>query len=114
MWLFLPTGFYSVVVHRDDPGRVIVRSREPEAIEHFRKRMALANAAVIDPQADYPYRVTVSRRAWAAFLALSARDMKATNFKSEAERVRGRDAYTGVLHEVWTVLWRAFAARRPS
>jgi hypothetical protein len=111
MWLFLPTGHYSVVVHRDDPSRVIVRSRESKPLEAVRAVALCGGFRVPEIErndaADYRYRVTVSRDLWALFVAQAVADMRASNFKAEAERVRGRDAYTRALHTIWGVLFDA-------
>ena len=121
MWLFLPSGFYSVVAHRDsiDPtgraSRVIVRSRERAALEHFAATVAPEHLVAVfeDPRADYPFRAEVPTEVWAVFVRDAAATITATNFKSAMQSRRGADAYVHALHRVWGVLADAFRDQRP-
>jgi hypothetical protein len=117
MWILLPTGFLSVVAHREAAHLVLVRSRERAPIDRVIERLTdqgiHAGPAFLDARADYPHRLILPRAAWGAFLALEVRDLVATNMKAEAEATRGIDRYTRALHDVWRVLWDAFSPDRP-
>jgi len=118
MWLFLPFGFLSAVVNRDDPTTILVRARDPKALAHLVKWLEV-NGYAHDPTftlswADYPFRVVIPRHAFANFLAAQALELDVANFKQGAELLAPPDSpYVPALHQVWAVLNRAFAHLRP-
>lgn len=105
MWLVLDKGFVSVVEHRDDPSRLLVRARVAEDILGiFGDDVEI----VENPTADYLYRAVVSRERFAdtVMAAVQALDYP-SHFKDVAiERsapVAGRpEAYYGT----WTAMSR--------
>lgn len=118
MWIFLTVGFMSTVAHRTDPRLVVVRAREPAPLLHLSRRLVELGRSeprqITMTTTDYPFRVLISREAWADFLAHEAMTITATNFKAATEDQRGHDRYTDALHAVWRVLWNAFLHLRPS
>jgi len=64
MWIYLTEGSFSIVAHRDKPDHLLVRSRQPDAIER-----AFPNEEMyFDPDADYPYRADIHRLDVADFI----------------------------------------------
>ena len=43
MWIFLKGGFFSIVQHRDKPGILLVRGRNPEHFESVFPNVKLIN-----------------------------------------------------------------------
>ncbi len=61
MWTFNKDGFFSAVEHRDNPDQLMVRARCREDIQRLAGK--LAAEVVHTPEADYAYRIIVSKSA---------------------------------------------------
>ena len=59
MWLITTQGFYSVVAHRRDPDKLIVRGRVREDLEALREQIPELRV-FSDPDADYRWRAVVT------------------------------------------------------
>ena len=98
MWLMTTRGFYSVVEHRDDAERLLVRARTREDIE------ALAGLVAAAPvwleSADYAWRVETTRTEWQAAMQVLVREITYPNFKSAIKDATHHDAYL----DVWLVM----------
>ena len=94
MWLMTTRGFYSVVEHREDADRLIVRARCQEDIA------ALAGLVDVEPvwleNADYAWRVEVTRDEWQAAMRVLVGEITYPNFKSAAHDPAHYDAYNKV------------------
>lgn len=101
MWVFTPDGLVSIVAHRDEPDSLLVRARARSHLVSFLRNLPTKQRGTIrrTPEADYPYRATMKRKAVADVLAKLALALDYPNFKSEAYS-RGAMAPT-VLHDVW-------------
>lgn len=104
MWLVTTQGFYSVVAHRGDPDRVLVRARVREDLEALRQQIA-GIEPVETPGADYRWRAEVSRDEWQGALAALGGGIDYDNFKTAVAEQQGwkREA---VYHKVWAALAR--------
>jgi len=79
MWIFTPTGFLSVVEHRDDSRCLIVRARAQEDLKGI---AGFAVQEIIEmPEADYRYRVEMARATFAAFMRFQVAEIDYPNFK---------------------------------
>jgi hypothetical protein len=98
MWLMTTRGFYSVVEHRDDADRLLVRARTREDIE------ALADLVGSEPvwlgTADYAWRVETTRDEWKAAMQVLVGEITYPNFKSAIKD----DAHVHAYHQVWGVM----------
>lgn len=105
MWLMTTRGFYSVVEHRDDADRLLVRARCKADID------ALADLVQAEPvwlqHADYAWRIEVTRAAWAEAMQTLVAEIAYPNFKDAVPDPAHHDAYMGV----WGVM-RALDDRR--
>lgn len=115
MWVMAPIGFFSVVAARNkqagavDPATVMVRARDRKHLEALKAQFAeqLSGAEIVEtPHSDYPCRLVVPKAAWVNVAAGLAESVGYDNFKNEAERVNGHDAYVDALHSVWGVMRR--------
>jgi hypothetical protein len=88
MWLMTTQGFYSVVRHRDDPTKLIVRGRAEEDLKALRAQVPDLRV-FSDEQADYRWRAVVSEAAWVAAVAQLATDIDYDNFKSAVSERQG-------------------------
>ena len=81
LWIFLPWGFFSIVAHRERPADVLVRARSQADLDTFadalddavfkaRGRKTPSNTTIKKtPRADYPFRLSASRKDVSALLA---------------------------------------------
>lgn len=98
MWIFLSDSFLSVVQHKGDPSKLLVRGRLKGDIE----RALPGVVAEETPIADYRYRATVPREQFAARLAALAEGIDYTNFKNSVEDPARKDPYMSV----WGIMLR--------
>ena len=83
MWLFTDQGFYSVVAHNRDPGKLLVRARVREDLEALREQIPEIRI-YSDRRADYRWRAVVTRAEWVKAVALFAASIDYPNFKQAA------------------------------
>ena len=103
MWTFTATGFYSAVQHRDNPELLMVRARDEESLAPL---AALTDQQTqFTPDADYAFRVIVSKQVYAQWLMTQVIGIDYPNFKSRAYTARG-GAFVHALHDVWEVMFR--------
>ena|SRR5581483_10783196 len=88
MWLFTTQGFYSVVAHRRDPDRLLVRARAREDLEALRDQIPNLRISS-DRTADYRWRAVVTRGEWIAAVAQLATEIDYDNFKSAVAARQG-------------------------
>ena len=100
MWVTTTQGFYSVVAHRDEPDKLLVRARTREDIEALREQIP-ALEPFEDPEADYRHRAVVSRAEWVAALAQLVADLDYDNFKNAVAERQGAERAA-----IYGVVWR--------
>lgn len=107
MWLLTPTGFVSIVQHRNDVNNVIVRARVLLDLQRFNQRNVRDTGQIErTPDADYPYRLSVSKGALRAALDVAVQDLTYANFKSAAQEADPSELRNDVYHNVWSELRR--------
>ncbi len=104
MWVITTTGFYSVVEHRRDPERLIIRARAREDIEALRQWIPAIEPRS-DPAADYRWRAVVARAEWVVAVAQIAGEVDYPNFKTAVAQRQGA-ARACHYTEVWQTLRR--------
>lgn len=98
MWIFLNDAFVSIVAHKDDPDKVVVRARVKGDIENV-----FGDVEVIETDnSDYRFRAFLPREMVANAVWNSLMDVDYTNFKDSVKENRRHDAYLGV----WDVMRR--------
>jgi len=98
MWLFLPDAFISVVQDRDNADQLIVRGRLPGDIE----RVFPGADVLKTPDADYLYRVSVTRRQLRAALMRAVDDLTYTNVKGAI--LPGDHLRHGAMLRCWSAM----------
>lgn len=109
MWVFSKDGFISVVNQNDTHGqKKLCRARAAENLKPLAEQSG--EKVFYDDQADYPYRLVVSKRQYKRYLRALAEDMDYESHFKEA--VRGAQPvhlrehlYTAML-DVWTTLFQ--------
>lgn len=105
MWVFTTDGFYSVVQDRNDPERLVVRSRWREDLVNFLRRIGrkdLLKNILESAMTDYEFRVFVPRIYWAEFLRLHSSIMDYHNFKDEVHLIDPERSH--LYSKVWSVV----------
>lgn len=100
MWIYLKTGFYSVV-HKPpcEKGELLVRTRSKVDMDKLQKLLKTKyqfDGEVIDsPKADYAYRMVVPRNVIAEFLSAVVTELDYKNFKDSigGNDYQRREAY---------------------
>jgi len=102
MWIFTPHGFYSAVEHREKPDTIIVRARDKQDLEALRPY--IPDLLILETMdADYLYRIFVSRSRWASAVSTMAREIDYDNFKDAVKKRQGEDR-ASVYMRVWTAM----------
>ena len=102
MWLITTQGFYSVVAHRDEPDKLLVRARTREDIEALREQIPTLEPFE-DRHADYRHRAVVGRAEWVAALAQLVTEIDYDNFKDAVAARQGRER-SGLYGRIWSIL----------
>lgn len=98
MWLLTKNSFISVVQHREQPDNVLVRARVKKHLERLFPHKV--NEIYADSEADYKYRLLVSKKELAEVLsAYILNDLNYDNFKASQEA--DDPAWMRFLHAVW-------------
>ena len=97
MWTMTKRGFYSVVAHRDDPSRVLVRSRCERDIRAL-KDLVPDEEPFYMAYADYHWRLECSSDEWVRAVSVMAAEIDYPNFKSAITDQAHHHAYMDVWH----------------
>jgi len=101
MWVFTETGFISAVVDNPDSNMVKVRARDEESLHVLAKESG--TNIIKTPNADYPYRVVISREEFTEFLIRAVEFLDYSNFKSHVHTTRG-SKFAQALSKVWSTM----------
>lgn len=116
MWTMTKIGFYSVVQHRADPNDVLIRARSKQDLENLLDfaRKTLASVGGLNDEvgaieatiarADYPFRLSCTKVAWATLMGAMIGDIDYDNFKTRIGKSSPARAHTYGL--VWQDLHR--------
>jgi hypothetical protein len=104
VWLFTTVGFFSIVLDRDVPRRLVVRARIEGDLESLRDlHLPELTKTVKLAARDYRYRAWCSHAAFARAAGRIARAISYSNFKSEIARTQGA-AREALYAEVWSLM----------
>jgi hypothetical protein len=93
MWIFLNTGFISVVQDRRDATRLIVRARRPEVLSGL-----FANEIITTSDySDYKYRIMIPYARFSDALSREIYQITYDNFKSSVSDACLNHLY----HRIW-------------
>lgn len=105
MWLYTTLGFYSVVAHRDLKDTLLVRARVRGDLEKLREVMPELGVLQETPDADYAYRATITRQAFALGMTELVKYLDYPNFKNAVMERQGL-ARERAYEDVWRVTRR--------
>lgn len=111
MWVFTTKGFFSIVEHKKDPNRVVIRARirkDIESIKMLFEKLGLEVSDVVENVSfDYRYRVFASRPDWASAMTKLITDVGYKNFKNavyEADSLEIRDKRHEAYLDIWVIM----------
>lgn len=108
MWIFTPSAFVSIVAHREQRDKLLVRARVELDIERVFAGYGHPIAVAHTPAADYPYRAVLPRALVATAIAdRLSHHVVYDNFKEACQEEDRHDAYL----RVWTAM-RTFQQHR--
>jgi len=81
MWLMTQYGFFSIVQHKDDAEKYLVRARLRPDLERLKDLAALTTEIVELKSADYRYRIVISREEMLRVLRWLGEAINYPNFK---------------------------------
>lgn len=104
MWIFTTEGFVSAVEHRHGANSLMVRARSKHALLELSRR----TSGVVEqsPDADYPFRLTVSREVFSQWLSAEVSAINYFNFKDAAHALGDR-RYDRALMSVWSAMYES-------
>jgi len=97
MWIFLNDSFLSIVEHREDATKLLVRARKRGDIERVFPAATVSHTPV---RADYAYRAVIDRTAVAVAISERVLNIDYPNFKDSVPEDDRHDAYM----DVWTAM----------
>ena len=101
MWIFTETGFVSAVQHRETPEYLVVRARDKQSLDQLAD---LCDVQVkFTPNADYPYRVIVTKADFTSWMNDNIDFLGYSNYKNQVAITRGKD-YAHTLGSVWSTM----------
>ena len=104
MWIFTVDGYFSAVQDKDNPSRIMVRSRQENDLQTLLNRLNRDDLDILSwTGSDYAYRVFMPRDLWLNYLEMSGKELNYTNFKARAIHpadYRRSDTY----HRIWRTL----------
>ena len=110
MWIFSKEGFISVVAHRDDKDILLIRGRVKEDIEDIVNEVEKITGnrpEIIELiQADYFYRIFISRSIFKKIMTSKIDGLTYDNFKSSIKDNERHNAYL----DIWRIMYK-FAQR---
>lgn len=105
-WTMWPQGFVSIVEKPSDVGKgtLTVRARDKKSLEAFAVMAGRTGfKAKFAMETDYPYRTVATHAEVDAFYLKVREQTTYSNFKTEAQRVRGKQ-FAGALSSVWNAM----------
>jgi hypothetical protein len=104
MWIFTVDGYFSAVQDKDDPSRIMVRSRQKGDLQTFLKRLESEDLEILAwVGSDYAFRVFMPRDLWMKYLEMAGRELTYTNFKARAI-LMGDHSRSDAYYRIWRVL----------
>lgn len=104
MWVILNNAFVSIVEHRDDASKLIVRGRFKGDVERFLNPLASGLRVIeeVTPSADYRFRAVVPREEVANAMLRSVQRITYPNFKDSIKAAFRKS----IAMRVWSIFHR--------
>jgi hypothetical protein len=110
MWLFTADGFFSTVIDKMEPGRMLIRARCERDIQslygRFKAKCPSMRKPTSDETRDYRWRLSIGKRDWVKLAAELASEVDYPNFKSAVHRKPDQRNKSRAYAEVWATMHR--------
>jgi hypothetical protein len=117
MWIACVDGFFSTVIDKMDPGRMLIRARCEKDIKNlydrYRKVCPSMGKPTSDDSRDYRYRLSVSKRDWVKLAAELASEVDYPNFKSAVHDRPDQENKSQPYLEIWSIMHALQLDERP-
>ena len=117
MWIACVDGFFSAVIDKIEPGRMLIRARCKRDIQNlysrYRKACPSMRKPTSDETRDYRWRLSISKRDWVKLAGLLAAAVDYPNFKAEVHRRRDQANKGRAYAEVWATMHALQMDERP-
>jgi hypothetical protein len=108
MWLFTTDGFFSTVIDKMEPGRMLIRARCEKDIKNlydrYRKACPSMRKPTSDENRDYRYRLSIAKRDWVKLVAELASKVDYPNFKSAVHNRPDQENKSQPYLEIWSIM----------
>jgi hypothetical protein len=101
MWLMTQYGFFSIVQHKDDSEKFLVRARVRLDLDRLKDLAALTTDIVEIKSADYRYRIEISREEMLRVLRWLGEAINYPNFKDRIADLPDQKDRLAQYHEIW-------------
>ncbi len=101
MWIASTNGFISIVQHWDKPDTLLVRARvRKDLLSIFSKRRIIEI-----PEADYRFRVLVSKNEFAELMFNQIKKIDYPNFKDRIVQSDSHKEKLDVYYQIWSIMF---------
>lgn len=102
MWIASKSGFVSVVQHFEKKDMLLVRARVRKDLQSL-----FDNKRIFElEEADYRFRVEVSKQEFAEIMVNQIKDIDYPNFKNSIAAQSGQADKLEAYHDIWKTLWQ--------
>jgi hypothetical protein len=117
MWIACVDGFFSTVIDKIEPGRMLIRARRGKDIKNlydrYRDKCPSMRKPTSDETRDYRYRLSISKRDWVKLAAELASEVDYPNFKSAVHDRPDQDNKGRPYLEIWSIMHALQLDERP-
>jgi hypothetical protein len=108
MWLFTTDGFFSTVIDKMEPGRMLIRARCEKDINNlftkYRKACPSMRKPTSDDTRDYRYRLSISKPDWVKLVAELASNVDYPNFKAAIHQRPDQENKGRPYLDIWSIM----------
>ncbi len=108
MWIACVDGFFSTVIDKMEPGRMLIRARCKRDVQNlynrYRKACPSMRKPTGDETRDYRWRLSISKRDWVKLAAELASEVDYPNFKSAVHDRPDQANKNGPYLEIWSTI----------
>jgi hypothetical protein len=108
MWIACVDGFFSTVIDKIEPGRMLIRARCEKDIKNlydrYRDKCPSMREPTSDDSRDYRYRLSVSKRDWVKLVAELASNVDYPNFKTAVHQLPDQENKNRPYLEIWSIM----------
>ena len=110
MWIACVDGFFSTVIDKMEPGRMLIRARCEKDIKNlynrYRDKCPSMRKPTCDENRDYRWRLSIAKEDWRKLGGLLAAAVDYPNFKAEVHQRPDQVNKSRAYAEVWATMHR--------